>query len=733
MIENTIFADLFLIPYTRQMAVLNKIRQRSVILILVIALALFSFVIGDLFKNSDALTGGSQDVIATVNGEDIKRDEFMFRVENMQRRMGPGSTSIQTMNNVYNQELRRIILETEFNSLGITVEKEQMRDLLKTSFSTYPEFQNQDSIFDVNRLNAFIANLRDIRPERAPLGNFMISYDEWTGNEQSLASNAIQQSYYNMIKAGIGSTVLEAKQEYMADAKTVNMRYVQVPYTSVADSLIEVSKSDIKNYMEAHKDQYQVEATREIVYVEFREEASETDKENIKADIMALKQDRVEFVEATKGTDTIKGFDNTLNMESFINSNSDIKYTDDFLRAAQLPAVAKDTLLNTPVNGYYGPYEDSGFLKLSKIVAKEERADSVKVRHILIPYIGATGTGPDETRTPEQAKATADSILSVVNANRSKFVDLLELSSDTVSNENEGVLEFAYNSPFAPEFKAYSFDNKKGDADVVETSFGYHIIEILDQTSFNPTVKVATLARKIEPSEQTIDDVFNSVSKFEIDLEDADFQELATTFEKTVKPAAFEELDENIPGLGSQRQVVRWAFDEETKLEESKRFPISGVGFIVAKLVEINKAGLMSAENATTPVLAEIRKEKKAEIIKNKIASTDLSEIAQSQGQTVRSASAVTLKTSTLSGAGVEPRVIGVALGLAEGAVSKPIVGEKGIYIVEVTKIEASDELENYSAIVNRLSNTLRNTVNTRVYNALEKVADIEDNRAVVY
>lgn len=715
------------------MAVLNKIRQRSVILILVIALALFSFVIGDLFKNSDALTGGSQDVIATVNGEDIKRDAFMFNVENMQRRMGPGSTSIQTMNNVYNQELRRIILETEYKALGLSVEKDQMRELLKTSFSSYPEFQNQDSIFDVNRLNAFIANLKDIRPERAPLGNFMISYDEWTGNEQSLASGAIQQSYYNMIKAGLGATVLEAKQEYFADAKNVNLQFVQIPYTTVADSLIEVSKSDIKKYMEDHKDKYQVEATREVVFVEFREEASDEDKATIKAELLDLKNDRVEFIESTKSTDTILGFNNTSNVEAFVNSNSDIRYTNDFLRASQLPFAVKDTLLNTPVNEYYGPYEDAGFLKLSKILDKQVRADSVKVRHILIPYLGATRVDPSETRTPEQAKAEADSILALIKSNRSKFVDLLDLSSDKVSNENNGELEFAYNSSFAPEFKAFSFDNKKGDIDVVETSFGYHVIEILEQSAFNPTVKVATVARKIEPSEKTIDDVFNAVSKFEIGLQEEDFTKLAETYEKTVKPAAFEELDENVPGLGSQRQVVRWAFDEETKVGDIKRFPISGVGFIVVKLSKINKAGLMSVDNATTPVLAEIRKEKKAQIILDKITATSLNDISKNQNQSIRTASAVTLKTNTLSGAGVEPKVIGVALGLAEGATSKPIVGEKGIYIVEVTKINAADELDNYAAIANRLSNTLKNSVTARVYTALEKVADIEDNRAIVY
>ena len=712
------------------MAVLNKIRQRSVILILVIALALFSFVIGDLFKNSDALTGGTMDVIATVNGEEIKRDEFMFKVENMQRRMGTGSTSVQTMNNVYNQELRRIILNSEYDALGLSVERDEMRQLLETSFSFYPEFQNQDSIFDVNRLNAFIANLKDINPERAPLGTFMISYDEWTNNEQSLASNAMQQTYYNLIKAGLSATLTEAKDEYMSEAENINVQYVQIPFASVPDSLVDVTKSDIRAYMEAHSEQYQVEATRDVSFVEFREEASEEDRTKIQDELIALKADKVEYVEVSKTTDTILGFDHTTDYEVFINSNSDIRYQDEFLRGIQLPVTYRDTILSTPVNGYYGPYEDAGYYKLTKVLVKEERPDSVKVRHILIPYTGAQGALPTVTDTPDEAKAKADSIFNIIKAKRSKFSDLLELSSDLVSNENDGVIEFAYNSPFAPEFKAYSFDNKKGDLGVVETAFGFHIIDIMDQMSFNPTVKLATLAREIEASEQTIDNVFNAVSKFEIALEDGDFKTLANEYEKEVKIAAFEELDENIPGLGSQRQVVRWAFDQETKVGDYKRFPVSGVGFIVVRLNEINEAGLMKVEDATTPVLVEIRKEKKADIIKERISGATLSDIANSEGQSVRTAAALTLKSTTLSGAGVEPKVIGSAFGLSEGSLSKPIVGDKGVYVIEVTKITSADELDNYSAIASRLSNALKTTVNTKVYSALEKVADIEDNRA---
>ena len=75
MLENAIFADLF-IANQETIAGLNKIRQRSLVLILVIAMALFAFVIGDLFKNSDALSGGNQDVIATINGKNINRTDL---------------------------------------------------------------------------------------------------------------------------------------------------------------------------------------------------------------------------------------------------------------------------------------------------------------------------------------------------------------------------------------------------------------------------------------------------------------------------------------------------------------------------------------------------------------------------------------------------------------------------------------------------------------------------------
>ena len=268
------------------------------------------------------------------------------------------------------------------------------------------------------------------------------------------------------------------------------------------------------------------------------------------------------------------------------------------------------------------------------------------------------------------------------------------------------------------------------DVDVVGTSFGYHVIEVLEQKSLNKTYKLATIADKIEPSEQTLQDVFNKMSKFEIAAKEADFNELAKERELTVKPITFKELDENIPGLGSQREIVRWAFEEDTDVNDYKNFPISGFGFVVVKLVEKNEEGLMSVEDASITALPEIRKQKKALLIREKITATTVNEIASNQGQSPRTAAALTIKNTTLSGAGVEPKVVGAAFGIAEGGTSKPINGDRGVYVVEVTKINDATTLDNYNAIINRLNNEIRNTVQSKVYKALENAADIEDNRA---
>ena len=715
------------------MAVLNKIRQRSIFLIIIIALALFAFIFTGIFTN----IGGpekSQNVVATVNGDDIERGAFMNQVENIQRQSGGSVTNTQAMNRVWDQEVRNKVMQTQYDALGISIERDYMRQLLMQNLGSLDEFKNDAGLFDEDKLNEFIANLKAIAPETTTLNGSPVNYKAWTDFEQTISQTGVQQTYFNLVKAGVIGTLTEGELDYQLENDKVDLKYIQIPFSSIPDSLLKIKKSDIKNYIKKHSKKYEVEASRDLVYVQFKEEASFEDEQAIQAELSALVDDKVEFNEASKANETVIGFKNSSDANAFVNANSSVKYNNNFVFESSLPKAELKAMVSLGVNDVYGPYKEGDSYKLSKLVAKKMISDSTKVRHILIPFVGGVRVDPSVTFTDAQAKTQADSIYKVLKSNRSKFKSLLALSSDKVSNEKEGVIEFAYADGYAEEFKAYSFENPKGSLGVVRTDFGYHVIEILSQGPKQQAYNIATIVQEIEPSVKTIDDVFKNKSKFEIAIAKSDFNEVSDQANyKTMPVSSIKELDESIPGIGMQRAIVRWSFEDGIEVGDFKSFNISGGGFVVAKITAVNEKGLMSVEKASVTALPEIRKEKKAALIIGRVTATTLEAIASEEGQTVKTAVSVNMKNPTLSGAGREPKVIGTAFGLTEGATSKLVIGLNGVYAVQLTKLTPANELPNYQAAANRVGQAKSNAVNSKLYTALKDAAEIEDNRASFY
>lgn len=717
------------------MAILNQIRQRGLFLVIVIALALFSFVLADVFKNSGDFSSKSQNIIATINGEDIKRDDFMNKVEAIQRQSGGRGTSTQAMNQAWDQVIRKEVMESQYNALALVIERDQMRDLLKQSLFSFEEFKDADGLFDENKLNEFIANLKAISPESTLLNGSPINYLAWTNYESTISAGGRQQTYFNMVKAGIIGTLAEGELEYKLENDKVDIKFVQIPFSSIPDSTIAVSKSDITNYINKNKSKYEVSASRDIYFVHFKEEASLEDESNLKIELQDLLEDRVKYNVNSKSNDTILGFKNTTDNEAFVNANSAIKFNNSFVTKSLMPTKLADSLYHLAKGSFYGPYKQGNYYMLSKIVEEKHLPDSVKVRHILIPFVGAASADLSVTQSEEEAKKTADSVLNVVKRNRFKFSELVTaLSSDRSSIENEGRYDWHPYNAMVPQFRDFTFENNTGDIAVVKTDFGFHIIEIEGQKNKQRALKIATLAQQIEPSEHTIDIIFNQASKFEIAIASQDFQDVAKESNYSVRPvSSIGELDESIPGLGNQRAMVRWSFEDATNVGDIKRFNLQGGGYTVVMLTAINKEGLMSTQKASVTALPEIRKQKKAELIKARITGSTLEEIAASENQTVKTALAVNMKSPTLSGAGREPRVIGTAFGLNEGEISNPIVGNLGVYFVQTTKITPAEGQTNYQAAANRVGVTKVNAVNTTLYNALKNASEIDDNRATFY
>ena len=85
-----------------------------------------------------------------------------------------------------------------------------------------------------------------------------------------------------------------------------------------------------------------------------------------------------------------------------------------------------------------------------------------------------------------------------------------------------------------------------------------------------------TLTKKIIPSDQTSNEVFKNATQFEMNSLKNGFQSAA--LEKNYKVRFvpnINKLDENLPGLPSQRRIVQWIFDESRKIGEIKRFDLS--------------------------------------------------------------------------------------------------------------------------------------------------------------
>ena len=534
-----------------------------------------------------------------------------------------------------------------------------------------------------------------------------------------------------MVKAGVGATIKEGELAYKLENDKINIQYVQLPYTSIVDSTVTVSKSEIANFISKHKEEYSREPYASIEYVKIDETATLEDEKEITKAVTDLLGDKVEFNNVTKSTDTVPGLKNTKDVAEFLNENSALKYEDNFVFKSKLPKQVAATLFDGEVGDTYGPYKDAGYIKLSKLVAATKMPDSVKASHILV---GWKDLGRGAERTKEDAKKLADSIESVVKRSKSKFSDLASEFSEDSSNKAKGG-DLGYFTPgrMVPAFNDYVFENTTGSIGVVETQFGYHIIKIEDQKNIQRAVKLATVAQKIEPSEKTINEVYANSTQFVINARKDGFQEAVKAMNYSSKPISkMNELDENITGIGKQRAMVRWAFEEDTKVGAIKSFDLPS-GYVIAKITAKEGKGIMNADEASAKVLPIIRNKKKAEQLVAKINGDDLNSIASANGVTVKSASAITMKNSTISGAGIERKVVGTAFGLEKNTVSKPIEGNKGVYVVKVTSKNPGQGLASYQGLAKQQSSEQGRKAQTALLNALNKNADIEDRRAVLY
>ncbi len=705
------------------MAVLGQIRKRSFFLILVIGMALFAFVIADVFNRAGP-NSSSDEPIGIVNDTDIDLDNFRRLVEQTER--GYNLSTMESVNTVWDQLIKSTIFNEQFKNLGIDAGKEQIEMMLSQNESIIndPRFQNSSGIFDFGLFVNFLSQLEVENPA---------AFQDWKLQEESIVAIAKENIYFNLIKAATEVTEKEGKDSYHLDNDKINLKYVSISYKDIDDTLFSVSDNEIKKYINQNRKEYEIKSSRGLSYILFPEIPSKSDEDQIRSQLEKLLNDRIEYNDVSKLTDTIPGLKDVNEISEFVDRYSEDPFDSLYKPKGNLSNEYADILYGLNPGDVFGPYKDGNKYKISRFLDRK-KGGSIRASHILISYQGATRANPSVTRNKKEAEEIANKIYYKARRNIKNFAQLAAENSDGPSKNLGGDLGFFQEGTMTEKFYSFCAKSRVGRVGLVETEFGYHIIHVTDKKDI---VLIADITREIIPSEETSNKVFMDVTRFEIEAKEKDFLTTAEKYKYKVQEVdKIEVLEENLPGLFRQRSIVQWAFDEQTKVGDIRKFSISNGGYAVVLLDKVFETGDIDFENSKEEVKNLLIRNKKIKYINDKYSEIKtLDEFSESLDKEIQTASALTQNNTVLVGSGEEPYIIGAAFSMDLNQPSKLIEGENGVYMIEVSSKEKAPDLSNYTAYKNALRASKRAEIasSLSIFDALKSASEIVDNRKIYY
>lgn len=706
------------------MATIERIRQRSGLLIVVVFVALLAFLLGDLFRSGGSKFFGDPNVIGSVNGNDITRLELSEGMEEL-RTGNPeqyaNSSSIQLANFVWNSLVTDKILDEELDGSDLTITEEEIYFDIINNPNIRQSFAGESGQFDENMFKSYLAQVRDNR-DASDQSREM--WTQWLAFERAVSNQAKNFKFNNAIeKALFMPSVLIQTELSRGDAQHP-AQYVYVPYIDVNEDEITVTEKQAKAFYNKNKEEFQQKDGRNIEYINFQLAPSDADRDAVRAELntLALEWFSVE-------DDSV-----------FVNLHSDMRFISEYFTETELVGTGLDTLVSGQDVGYQkGPLDLGGAFSIVKLVDKKTIADSVQAKHILIPFAGATRVDPSVTRSPMEAKTIADSLFAVLEADRSKFDALSnEFSSDVVAKEKGGDLGYFVRGTMAKPFENFCFFNKTGDMKVVPTQFGWHIVEITAQKGANEAYKVGQIIREILPSDETIQDLYSQASSYAASAQSAeDYRALASEQGLSLRPARnLGRFEEVVPGLGVSRRVVRWAWEEDREVGNIGLLENDGKGYVVVVLTDVLEEGDIPFESVASQCMEAAKKEAKKAIVMERLESalsgaSTIEDVATSVEKEVRTLN-FKISNSNISGVGNEAEVVGKICGMEPGALSEVFAGNNGVFVA-ISQPAQPAPVVDYARQAQSTQGSLRNLVGVQAYKALEDRAKVEDNRHMMF
>jgi len=693
------------------MAAIGKIREQSTLLLIVIGGAMVAFVLGDIFSNRGGGSPADQ-YVGEVYGEEINLLEYEKRVEAQKEAMASigqpisGAQERQIRNQVWNRMVQERIMYRELNELGMRIGQDEYDDI-RFGENIRPEFANDQNFqdpetgqFDPTLVQNYFAFLSKQYP---------LFYKSQTNR---IVNDRLYEKYNNLIKEGIYVNTLEAKDEYYRQEQSVKFSFVTQPYTSIPDSTVDVSESELRQYYNDHKDEkrFEMDASVDVRYIVWDVEPTEADEAEIKEELSSL----------------IPDFENAKNDSLFVLKYSDTKNAVPVDLSTQDNEELAGMIQEADSGDVVGPYKNGerfAIAKITEVGTKEE----ARARHILL----SKSSEPDV----DVLLSRADSIKRVIQRKDNFDEMVTQFSEDPGSKDKGGVYEWFDRQRMVPEFTEASFDNPIGSLNVVETTYGVHIVEPLEKRE-TKVVKAYVVNQDIEPSNQTFSKVYNEANEFAINAGDLDgFLANAETDGLEVKEGnEISAQTRNLPGVPGSSEALRWAHNEDMtekgQLSEVYEFDTK---IVVVGLKDRRESGIQSFEDAKEDIKPDVILEKKKEMLKEEMNGKTLEELEADLDLDIKVASNVTEKKPSLPGGANEPYIVGYALTLAEGDISPALDGNKGVYVIRVENKETVEPREEYLTYKDEIDENRTNAMQTyasAVYRALRDAADVKDERS---
>ncbi|MCK5134779.1 MAG: SurA N-terminal domain-containing protein [Bacteroidales bacterium] len=716
------------------MATLQNIRNKAGLLIaVVIGLALFAFILGDLM-GSGAPTLGKK-AVAEINGKAVGVQDYLNREKSLREfyQLNAGGQSLdseieqQIQQETWRRLVRETIMDQAYQKLGIYVSADELKTMVTgdqtMGLSRNPAMNEPHPI-----VRQMFSNPETGQLNRSVMTNYFNALDNpqfaqekkrWLFIEKEIVDEKMNQKYFSMVRKGFQPSSLDLKDYVTETGKSTDFSFISKSFSEVADEDISFTESDLKQYYKQNKESFKQVASRTFQYVVFEVEPSEKDVENAR---YWTSQTRAEFSRASGDE-----------VPRYVNGTSDEPFDTRFYTYEEIPAIIRDSVFNASDELIFGPFRDEEAFKLARAHNVQMRPDSVRVRHILLSFQAFGGNR-------EAISNLADSLKGVIQNGGSFNQIALEYSADESNRAIGGDLGWFTEGNMVTEFNNACFENRSGDLVTAETQFGTHIIRIEDQGRPVRKMQVATIVRNIYASDETNQDYYNRAVKFRAKSTDLEkFTEQAREFGLDPRFAPNISKDQQtIPGIEEPVRITKWAYSADVN-SVSNIFSQGDEKYIIAVLTEAKEDGYAEINQIRAQIELAVKKEKKAEklveLLNEELSGvSDLSQYGIDNNEIVGEATQVKFANTYVSGVGLEPYIVGASMYLPVDQISEPMIGESGVFVVAVTnRTEPPVEETVDPAIKSRLKYSMESRSNYEAYNALLDAANVEDNRLELF